>query len=124
MSLERDDIGRRAPRTPTHLDGSLLGRSRRGVTIVELSPTGCLALCNSAPDRGAILDLELEIEGGPFVAKVRVSQSSVEGASPPEGPPRYLTGLEFLALPAQDEARLRRFLEEQRRRKGADALPQ
>src|SRR5271169_4381884 len=84
MTLERDDNGRRAPRTTTHFDGSLLGRSRREVTVVELSPTGCLVVCSSAPDRGAILDLELEIEGRPFAAKVRVSQSSVEGGSLPE----------------------------------------
>jgi len=123
MTLERDEIGRRSRRVPTRLEGALLGRSRRGITVVELSPTGCLAQCSAAPDRGAILDLEIDMEGQAFAAKVRVSQSSVEGGSPPGGPPMYLAGLEFLALTAEAEARLHRFLDDQRRRKGADTLP-
>ena len=122
MADERDEPGRRSPRLPIRMDATLLGRSRRGVTAVELSLTGCLVLCDSPLDRGAILDLEFAIQDEPLAAKVRVSQTSIEGGQPPGHPPRYLTGLEFLALPAKDEARLRRFLEERRRRKSADAL--
>lgn len=120
MTQPRDEPGRRSPRVPIRMDASLLGRSRRGVTIVELSHTGCLVLCESALDRGAILDLEVDIEHERLAAKVRVSQTSLEGGQPPGQPPRYLTGLEFLALPARDEARLRRFLE-QRRKRNVDA---
>jgi c-di-GMP-binding flagellar brake protein YcgR len=105
------------------MDAALLGRSRRDVTVVELSHTGCLVLCESALDRGAILDLEVEVDHEPLAAKVRVSQTSLEGGQPPGQAPRYLTGLEFLALPARDEARLRRFLE-QRRKRNVDAPPE
>jgi PilZ domain len=124
MTQERAEPGRRSPRLPIQMDAALLGRSRRGVKVVELSLTGCLVLCDSALDHGTILDLELEIEARCLAAKVRVSQSSLEGGQPPEEAPRYLTGLEFLALPARDETRLRRFLEEQRRRKSANTSPE
>lgn len=124
MTQPRDEPGRRSPRLPIRIDAALVGRARRDVTIVELSHTGCLALCESALDRGTILDLEVAVEGQPLAAKVRVSQTSLEGGQPSGQAPRYLTGLEFLALPARDEARLRRFLEEHRRRKSADAPPE
>jgi hypothetical protein len=121
MAEARDEAGRRSPRLPIEMDAALFGRSRRDVRVVDLSLTGCLVLCDAALDRGAILDLELDLEAERLAAKVRVSQSSLDGGQPAGQPPRYLTGLEFLALPARDETRLRRFLEERRRRKSADA---
>ncbi len=120
MPEARDESGRRSPRLGVQMDAALLGRSRRGVKVVELSLTGCLVLCDAALDRGTILDMELEMGAERVAVKVRVSQSSLAGGEAATQS-RYLAGLEFLALPARDETRLRRFLEEQRRRKSADA---
>jgi c-di-GMP-binding flagellar brake protein YcgR len=120
MTEGRDEPGRRSPRLEVQMAAALVGRARRDVKVVELSRTGCLVLCESALDRGAILDMELDMDEALLAVKVRVSQSSLAGGEPAPRP-RYLAGLEFLALPARDESRLRRFLEEQRRRKSADA---
>ncbi len=120
MTEGRDESGRRSPRLPIRMGGALLGRSTHRVEVVDLSLSGCLVLCDSALDRGTILDLELEMEAQPLAAKVRVSESSLAGGQD-TAQPRYFAGLEFLALPARGETRLRRFLEEQRRRKSADA---
>src|SRR5215831_10242245 len=98
MTVARgDDAGRRAPRLPTRVEASLLGRPPRRATVVEMSVTGCLVSCPKPLDRGAILDLEIDLEGKPFAAKVRVSQTSEEGGAPPGEPARYLAGLEFMA---------------------------
>jgi hypothetical protein len=121
---ERDGAGRRAPRLPTLIEGSLRGRTHKAVTVVDLSLTGCLVRCGSLLDHGAILDLDLRLGPDPIGAKVRVTESSQDGAAPPGEPPRYLAGLEFLGLSAREEARLRRFLEDERRRRSADASPQ
>ena len=117
-----DKARRRAPRRPTDLEGSLQGRSRRSVSVVDLSLTGCLVRGDQALDRGAILDLRLELFPRPIEVKVRVAGSSVEGESLAAGSPHYLTGLQFLALPLGAAARLRTFLVTERRRRGG-ALP-
>jgi hypothetical protein len=92
------------------------------VTVVDLSLTGCLVRGSAALDRGTILDLRLELLPRPLEVKVRVADSSVEGESLSSGSPHYLTGLEFLGLPAGAAARLGRFLAPERRRRGG-ALP-
>jgi hypothetical protein len=107
---------RRAARLPVRLPGSLAGRSSRPITLVDLSLTGCLVRCDALLDQGAIFDLQTEVDGEPFAAKVRVTSSSLDGA-PPEGDAPCLAGLEFVALPALQEARLRRFVERERQRK-------
>jgi hypothetical protein len=92
------------------------------VTVLDLSATGCLVRCDNLLDAGAILDLQVDLEPGgaePFVAKVRVAGSSLDGAVTDGG--RVLAGLEFVGLPARDDVRLRRFLEEERRRRRADS---
>lgn len=110
---------RRAPRLSTDLSGSLCGRVTRDIKVVDLSMTGCLVQGDAPLDRGAILDLRVSLGTDPLATKVRVSESSVDGTAPPDSPPRYLTGLEFLALGAHGDAQLRRFLEEERRRRVA-----
>jgi hypothetical protein len=122
-SPRKVDKGRRgAPRRPIDLLGSLEGRSRRAVTVVDLSLTGCLVRGDAALDRGAILDLRIDLSPRPIEVKVKVAGSSVEGESLVSGSPHYLTGLEFLGLPAGAAARLRQFLGTERRRRGG-ALP-
>ena len=108
---------RRAPRLPIHVAGSLSGRVPRQVTVVDVSLTGCLVRCGSLLDHGAILDLILALDPDPLAAKVRVADSYLDGGAAPADPPRYLAGLEFLSLPAREATRLRRFLDEERRRR-------
>ena len=103
------------------LAGRLLGRVAHPVTVVDLSATGCLVQCGTLLDPGAILDLALEMEGQALRARVKVAESYVDGTAPAAGP-GYLAGLEFLGLPPRGADRLRRFLdEERRRRQRADA---
>lgn len=120
MDNAKEGGRRRAPRLALRVGGSLSGRSAREVTLVDLSLTGCLVRCPALLDQGAILDLNLELEEGPLGTKVRVTEASLDGESAP-GEPRYLTGLEFLGLPPKHAARLRRLLDEERRRRSADA---
>ena len=73
--------------------------------------------------RGAVLDLTLTLPDGPLRGKGRVVDASLDGETPP-GAPGFLAGLEFLALAAADEARLRAFLEaEAKRRRVAHTPP-
>lgn len=103
------------------LEGTLIGRVSHAVRLVDLSASGCLVQCPALLEPGAILDLQLSLHDEPFVAKVRVIESSLDG-SVPEGAPAALAGLAFVKLAARDETRLRRFLEdERRRRRSADA---
>jgi len=117
-----DKSRRRAPRRPADISGSLSGRSRRPITVVDLSLTGCLVRGDAALDRGAILDLRLDLGARPLEVKVKVADSSVEGESLGTGRPHYLTGLQFLGLPAGAAARLSRLLATERRRR-VGALP-
>lgn len=107
---------RRARRLTTRLAGSLSGKNRFDIEILDLSLTGCLARSPASLDRGLIMDLALELDGQPFSAKVRVAAGSLDGESGPEDS-RYLIGLEFLALAPQDERLLLRVLREERRRR-------
>jgi hypothetical protein len=109
--------GRRSPRLAIQLPASLLGRGTLAATLVDLSLLGCLVRCDRLLDPGSILDLRLDIDGRPFTAKVQVAASSVDGASLSEPRKRYLAGLEFLSLPADEELRLRSFLDAERRRR-------
>ena len=121
MENARETVRRRSPRLPIRLEGSLAGRAVRGITLVDLSLSGCLVRCQLLLDPGAILDLSLELEDGPLAAKVRVTESSLDGASFPAEAPRYFAGLEFLGLPVKDAERLRRLIEEAKRKRSADA---
>lgn len=114
------DRGRRSPRLPIELQGALKGPRRRPVLLLDLSATGCLTRAAADFDPGAILDLEVALPAGPWSAKVRVSSCALDGTAVPSEGPRYLVGLEFLGLSAQDADVLRRFLAEEQRRRSAD----
>jgi hypothetical protein len=118
LMVKAGDGGRRrAPRLPVQLEGSLAGRAAYPVDVVDLSLTGCLVRSPNALDAGAILDLALTLCADPFRVKVRVVGSSLDGAGAPQSGTRYLAGLEFLALPPREQLRLRRFLDDERRRR-------
>jgi PilZ domain-containing protein len=117
MAKAGEGARRRAPRLPVQIAGSLAGRAARAVDVVDLSLTGCLVRLPAALDPGAIFDLELKLHADPFRAKVRVIESSVDGTGTPQDGPRYLAGLQFVSLPAREEVRLRRFLDDERRRR-------
>jgi hypothetical protein len=105
------------------LPGRLAGRVTHPVTVVDLSVTGCLVQCGVLLVSGAILDMDVDIDGAAasWRAKVKVAESYMDGSAAPAAP-RYLAGLEFLALTPQAADRLRRLLdEERRRRQSADA---
>lgn len=101
---------RRAPRVSLVLTGSLLGREPEEVRVLDLSLTGCLVRCRSLLDRGAIRDLHLVLGDESLTAKVRVQEASLDGSAA-EGDARFLTGLQFLTLPAREALRLRVFLD-------------
>ena len=105
-----DTPRRRSPRISTALTGSLLGREPEPVSVLDLSLTGCLVRCRALLDRGAIRDLRLVLGGESLTAKVRVQDASLDGSAPEAGA-RFLTGLEFLALPAHQALRLRVFMD-------------
>ena len=121
MERARESAARRAPRLAVELPGSLVSRRSRAVTVVDLSLTGCLVRCDDALDADQVLDLRTDLGTASFTAKVRVTESYLDGSVGSGAPPRYLAGLAFLGLQAKEEARLRQFLEgERRRRRGAD----
>jgi PilZ domain len=123
MTVSKQVWRRRAPRLPVDRPGRLTGRLRQPVNVVELSLTGCLLRCGTLLDLGAILDLEIALDDGPMTAKVRVADASVDGAAAGGDRPGCLAGLEFLGLPAREAARLRHFLDDERRRRNAHAAP-
>jgi hypothetical protein len=113
---------RRAPRLPVDIEGALTGRVVHPVRLVDLSLTGCLVRCEALLEPGAILDLRLQLGDAPLTAKVRVIDSSLDGTVSGERSPGAMAGLDFVSVAAQDQTRLRRFLEdERRRRRSADA---
>ena len=113
---------RRAPRLAVDLQGSLTGRVVHPIRMVDLSLTGCLVRCDALLEPGAILDLRLQLADAPLTAKVRVVDSSLDGSVAAESTAGAMAGLDFVSLAAQDQTRLRRFLEdERRRRRSADA---
>jgi hypothetical protein len=124
MTASKPATRRRAPRLSVDRPGRLKGRLPHAITVIDLSLTGCLVRCGTLLDRGAILDFEMALDDGPLLAKVRVAEASLDGARAAEEGASCLAGLSFLALPPLEGMRLRRFLDEERRRRhGADATP-
>lgn len=124
MTPSKPASRRRAPRLSVERRGTVKGRLSHPITVVDLSLTGCLVRCGTLLKPGAILDFEMALDDGPLSAKVRVADASVDGAAAPDETSGCLAGLAFLGLPPLEDARLRRFLdEERRRRRGADASP-
>ena len=116
----RDGPRRRAPRLATAIAGVLRGRSARPVTALDISLTGCLVRADHNLDAGSIHELELELDPETLATRVRVTETSVDGAADREGP-RFLIGLEFLGLGARQEAQLRGFLDKSRERRDASS---
>jgi hypothetical protein len=115
--LLRESGRRRARRVAVRLPGTLRGRQERAVTVVDLSLTGCLLRSDAPLLLGSIHDLELPLSGSPLQAKARVTESSQDGDAVAQGgPARFLVGLEFVQLKAQDQAGLRAFLDQEARR--------
>jgi len=115
---------RRGHRLPVDIPATLRGRLSRPARVVDLSLIGCLARLEKPLDEGTVVDLSLELPDGPLRTKARVAEASIDGGSLPGPRTRFLAGLEFLALAAADEVRLRTFLEtEAKRRRGAHTPP-
>ena len=124
MTASKPASRRRSPRLSVLRPGTVKGRTSHAITVVDLSQTGCLVRCGTLLKPGAILDFEMALDDGPLSAKVRVADASVDGAAAADETSGCLAGLAFLGLPPHEDARLRRFLdEERRRRRGADASP-
>jgi hypothetical protein len=115
---------RRGRRVAVDLPATLGGRRARPARVADLSLVGCLVRTEASLDAGTVVDLRMELPDGALRAKARVADASVDGDSLPGPSKRYLAGLEFLALAAADEIRLRVFLDaEARRRRGAHTPP-
>jgi hypothetical protein len=124
MTASKPASRRRAPRLSVERPGRVTGRLPHAIIVIDLSLTGCLVRCGTLLISGAILDFEMDLDDGPLSAKVRVADASVDGAASAEAGQACLAGLEFMGLPPREDARLRRFLdEERRRRRSADASP-
>jgi c-di-GMP-binding flagellar brake protein YcgR len=102
--------GRRAPRVTTRLSGEILGRSTQVVSVFDLSRSGCLVRTEKRLAADAVIDLRFQLEDGELLAKARVVESSIDGASLQDGRTSYLSGLRFLDLKPYDEQRLLRYL--------------
>ena len=124
MTASKPASRRRAPRLTVERPGRLKGRLPHAIVVIDLSLTGCLVRCGTLLKSGAILDFEMDLDDGPLSSKVRVADASVDGVASGDAGPVCLAGLEFLGLPPREDARLRRFLDEERkRRRSADASP-
>jgi hypothetical protein len=123
MTEPKEAIRRRAPRVSLAIEGSLSGRRQAAwnVGVLDVSLSGCLVRCSSSLAPGEILDLRLPLGDDAVSAKVQVADSSVDGAASP-GEPCFLVGLRFFGLPARDEAKLRIFIDERRRRTSQPSL--
>jgi PilZ domain len=115
---------RRRQRVLVDLSARLGGRPERPARVADLSLAGCLVRTEAGLDAGAVVDLSIELPDGPLRTKARVAEASIDGDSLPGPSPRVLAGLQFLALAAADELRLRVFLDaEAKRRRGAHPPP-
>lgn len=124
MTASKPASRRRAPRLSVERPGRVKGRLPHAIIVIDLSLTGCLVRCGTLLKSGAILDFEMDLDDGPLSTKVRVADASVDGAASADAGQACLAGLEFMGLPPREDARLRRFLdEERRRRRSADASP-
>jgi len=115
---------RRGQRVPVDLTARIGGRPARPARVADLSLVGCLVRTEATLDAGAVVDLSIELPDGVLRTKGRVAEASIDGDSLPGPSPRVLAGLQFLALAAADELRLRAFLDaEAKRSRGAHTPP-
>jgi hypothetical protein len=115
---------RRRQRVPVDLPARIGGRPECPARVADLSLVGCLVRTEATLNAGAVVDLSIDLPDGVLRTKARVAEASIDGDSLPGPAPRVLAGLEFLALAAADELRLRALLDaEAKRRRGAHAPP-
>jgi hypothetical protein len=115
---------RRGQRVLVDLPARLGGRPGGPARVADLSMAGCLVRTEAGLDAGAVVDVSIELPDGVLRTKARVAEASIDGDSLPGPSPRVLAGLQFLALAAADELRLRAFLDaEAKRRRGAHTPP-
>jgi len=114
--------GRRGPRTPVDIEAVVGGRTPRAGRVADLSVVGCLVKTEAALASGAVLDVTLGLPDGPLRVKGRVAEASRDGEAR-AGETRFLAGIEFLALAAADEGRLRAFLEAETKRRRIARTP-
>jgi len=115
---------RRGPRLAVDLPATLGGRRDRPARVADLSLVGCLVRTEASLVAGSVVDLRVELPDGDLRTKARVAEASVDGESLPGPSKHFLAGLEFLALGAADELRLRAFLDaEASRRRRAHTPP-
>jgi PilZ domain-containing protein len=107
---------------PVDLTAVVGGRQKKSARVLDLSLVGCLLRTEAALARGAVLDVTLELPDGPLRTKGRVAEASIDGEAPP-GPQSFLAGIEFLALAASDETRLRVFLDAEIKRRRLENSP-
>jgi hypothetical protein len=106
------------------LPATLVGRRARAARVVDLSLGGCLLRTEASLDGGTVVDLRVELPDGTVRTKARVAEASIDGDSLPGPAKHFLAGLEFLALAAADELRLRAYLlAEAKRSRGAHTPP-
>jgi len=110
---------RGARRVAVALTGTLVGKTSRPVTVVDLSLTGCLLRTDAALHRGSIHDLEFPLQDAAIRTKARVTEMSRDGAADAAA---YLVGVQFFEMNAKHEAALRAYLAG-RRRSDAPAAP-
>jgi hypothetical protein len=114
---------RRDRRVPVDLPATLGGRRARTARVADLSLVGCLVRTQASLDNGAVVDLRVELPDGVLRMKARVAEASIDGDSLPGPARQFLAGLEFLALAAADELRLRAFLDSEARRRRSANTP-
>ena len=114
--------GRRGQRTAVDLEVLIGGRTARAGRVADLSLTGCLVKTGTTLAKGAVLDVTLTLPDGPLQVKGRVAEASRDGEAPP-GEAAFVAGIEFLALAAADEGRLRSFLDAETKRRRVARTP-
>ena len=67
---------RRGRRLAVDLPGTLGGRPARAVRVVDLSLVGCLVRLEAPLDEGVVVDLGIDLPGGPVRMKARVAESA------------------------------------------------
>ena len=110
MASNQGQAERRTPRTPTTLLGRVFfGIHRKDVVVSSLSEGGAFLETPAPYPPATRITLELDLDGGAFIAKAEVIYSrDAEGSRPPAEPNGM--GVSFLGLGPAAEKRLKEFL--------------
>ena len=115
---------RRGRRLAVDLGASLGGRLTHPARVIDLSLVGCLVRSGAALDAGAVVNLRVDAARRPPRGQGASGGGVGRRCLAPGRALQFLAGLEFLALAAADEVRLRAFLDaEAKRRRGAHTPP-